>query len=162
MSSLLDLGPLIEEVEIRGVKLTVRGLSFGDVFKLFSEIPNVQQLVADLGSPQSVMLNIAPEMFAKIIAMATGSPDDKAVEERAAALAAWEQVQIMSAVQRLSFREGFVPFVNQMTMLMGTSTITATPSGTTSAQGNSSHDSSSGELQTDSPGMTRGTSPRAN
>lgn len=154
MSSLLDLGPLTEQVEVRGVDLTVRGLTAVNLFKLFSEFPNLQLSLDQLGSPGSKMLDLAPELIAKIIAMATGSPGDKAVEDKAMELGAADQLKILGAVQRLSFPQGLVPFVDEMTRLMGTQ-----PS---MEQGNSSHAPSSGALQTDSPGMTRGTSPRVN
>jgi hypothetical protein len=162
MSSLLDLGPLTEEVEIRGVKLTVHGLTVTDLFKLFSEFPDMQKLLAQMGTPNAVMLGLAPDMFAKVIAMATGSLGDKEVEERAKQLGAADQLMILSAVQRMSFPQGFGPFVDQMTRLVGTGMTTATSSETLNGQANSSRAPSSAQLQTDSPGMLRGASPRGN
>jgi hypothetical protein len=160
MSSLLDLGPLTEEVEIRGVKLTINGLSAADLFKLFSQFPDLQQKLAQLGSPGAVMMNLAPDLFAKMIAMAVGAPGDAEMEARAKKLGAADQINILAAVQRLSFPEGFGPFVEQMTKLAG---MPPTPSSTISnSSENASLVPSSGELQTDSPGMTRGISPRVN
>jgi hypothetical protein len=159
-SSLLDLGPLEEEVEVRGVKLTVHGLTASDLFKLFSQFPDMRQMVEQLGTPSAVMLNLAPDVVAKVIATVTGSPGDKEVEAKAKLLGAADQMMILSAVQRLSFPQGFGPFVSQVTKLMGMDSMT--PSGTGTAQGNSSHDASNAALQTDSPGLTRGTSPRVN
>lgn len=160
MSSLLDLGPLTEEVEIRGVKLTVRGLTTANVFKLFSDVPDMQEMLSQMGTAGAVMMNLAPDLFAKIIAIATGSPGDAAMEARAKELGAADQMMILNAVQRLSFPQGFGPFVEQITKLAGMDTITS--SETLNAQGNSSRAPSSAALQTDSPGMTRGTSPPAN
>lgn len=160
MSSLLDLGPLTEDVEIRGVKLTINGLTAADLFKLFSEFPDLQQRLAHLGSPGAVMMSLAPDLFAKMIAMAVGSPGDAETEARAKKLGAADQINILAAIQRLSFPQGFGPFVEEMTKLAG---MPATASSTTlNSSGNASHAPSSGELQTDSPGMTRGISPRAN
>jgi hypothetical protein len=157
MNSLLDLGPLTEEVEIRGVRLTVRGLTAASVFKLFSEFPNMQQALAEMGTASSGMLELAPDLFAKVIAIATGSPDDAAVIAKARELGAADQMAILSVVQKLSFPQGFGPFVDQMARLMVMDTPTQL-----SEPGNSSHAPSNAVLQTDSPGLTRGASPRAN
>lgn len=162
MSSLLDLGPLTEEVEIRGVKLTVRGLTASNLFKLFAEFPDMQQMLAQMGTAGAVMMNLAPDLFAKVIAIATGSPGDAAIEARAKELAAADQMAILSTVQRLSFPQGFGPFVEQLTKLAGTDmTGTTTSSETSSVPGNSSRAPSNAALQTDSPGMMRGVSPSA-
>jgi hypothetical protein len=157
MNSLLDLGPLTEEVDIRGVKLTVRGLTAASLFKLFSEFPDRQPALAQMGTSNSAMLELAPDLFAKIIAIATGSPDDEAIIAKAKELGAADQMAILSAVQRLSFPQGFGPFVEQITRLM----VPDTPS-QPSAQGNSSPAPSNAALQTDSPGIARGASPRVN
>lgn len=157
MSSLLDLGPLTEEVEVRGVKLTVRGLTAASLFKLFAEFPTMQEALAIMGTTSSAMLELAPDLFAKVIAIATGSPDDAAIIAKAKELGAADQMAILSVVQKLSFPQGFGPFVDQMTRLMVMDTPTQS-----SGQGNSSHAPSSAALQTDSPGLTRGASPSAN
>jgi hypothetical protein len=158
--SLLDLGPLQEEVQVRGIKLTVHGLTAADLFKLFSEFPDMRQMVEQAGSANAVMLNLAPDVVAKVIAVATGSPGDKEIEAKAKLLGAADQMAILAAVQRLSFPQGFGPFVSQLGKLMGMDLMT--PSGTGNGQGNSSHDASSAALQTDSPGLTHGASPRVN
>lgn len=160
MSSLLDLGPLTEEVEIRGIKLTIHGLTAADIFKLFSEFPDMQQQLTQLGTPGAVMLHIAPDLFAKMIAAGVGSPGDATMEARAKKLGAMDQMTILGAIQRLSFPQGFGPFVEQITKLAGTDMITSSP--TSNVSGNTSRAPSSGELQTDSPGMTHGVSPRVN
>jgi hypothetical protein len=82
------------------------------------------------------------------------------MEAKAKKLGAADQINILSAVMRLSFPQGFGPFVEQITQLVGTAPTTSSP--TSNATGNTSRPPSSGELQTDSPGMTRGISPRAN
>jgi hypothetical protein len=157
MNSLLDLGPLTEEVDVRGLKLTVHGLTAADLFKLFAEFPNMQQALAQMGTSSSGMLELAPDLFAKVIAIATGSPGDVAVIAKARELGAADQMAILSAVQKLSFPQGFGPFVDQITRLM----VMDAPS-QSSGPGNSSHAPSNAVLQTDSPGLTRGASPPVN
>jgi hypothetical protein len=110
-----------------------------------------------MGTTSSGLLELAPDLFAKVIAIATGSPDDAAVIAKARELGAADQMAILSVVQKLSFPQGFGPFVDQMTRLM----VTGAPT-QSSGQGNSSHAPSNAALQTDSPGLTRGDSPSAN
>jgi hypothetical protein len=124
---------------------------------LFAEFPNMQQALAEMGTSGSGMLELAPDLFAKVIAIATGSPDDAAVIAKARELGAADQMAILSAVQKLSFPQGFGPFVDQMARLM----VMDTPTQSTEP-GNSSHAPSNAALQTDSPGLTRGASPRVN
>ena len=155
MASLLDLGPLTEEVEIRGVKLTIQGLTAVHLFKLFAEFPNMGQAISQIGNQGAKMLELAPDLIAKVIATATGSAGDKAVEDKARMMGAADQMLILSAVQRLSFPDGISPFVEQITKLMGAPIMGAISPETLRAPSNAS-------LQTESPGMMRGNSPRVN
>lgn len=159
MASLLDLGPLTEEIDVRGTPLTVRGLTAAHLFKLIAEFPGLPVALQQMGSDNTVaILQMTPDLFAKIIAIVTGSPGDPKAEAIAGEMGAGDQMKILGAVQRLSFPQGFLPFVEEMTRLVGTSP----PSGPASEQGNSSHEPSSAQLHTDSPGLMRGISPRAN
>jgi hypothetical protein len=120
MASLLDIGPLTEEVEVRGVSLTVHGLTAGHLFQLFAEFPDMRKMLKkEIGSsPQEMMLALAPDLIAKIIAMVTGDAHNKEAEAKAKEIGASDQLSIMAAVQRLSFPEGIGPFVERVTGLM--------------------------------------------
>ncbi len=162
MASLLDIGPLTENVEIGGVTLTVQGLTAGHLFQLFSEFPDVRKLIeAKAGSVQQVMLGLAPELIAKVIAMATGTPRNKEAEAKAMSMGADDQLMILSAVMRLSFKEGLVPFVNKVTALM-VATKMQTDSVVSSPSTIKSPAPFSASLQTDTPASLRGVARRAN
>jgi hypothetical protein len=166
MTSLLDIGPLTEEVEIRGTKLTVQGLTAGHLFQLFADFPDMRKLLqVGAGSPQDVMLQLAPDLIAKIIAIATGSPNDKEVEAKAKTMGASDQLAIIAAIQRLSFPDGIGPFVERITTLMGSVAPTGLPvmaSLDSLKSTTSSRALSSASLQTDIPGMLHGHVRRAN
>jgi hypothetical protein len=169
MVSLLDIGPLTEEVEIRGTKITVQGLTAGHIFQLFSEYPDMRKMfeTGTDASPQSVMLQLAPDLIARIISIATGSPGDPAVEAKAKTMGAADQLAIVSAVQRLSFKDGIGPFIEQISSLMGAAMPMPTGLEEKVAQTYSdtvkkSRSQSNASLQTDTPGMLRGPAPRAN
>lgn len=162
MASLLDLGPLTEEVEVRGVQFTVRGLTSANLFRLASEFPSLPQALQQMSSGGfAAALALFPDLFAKIITTAIGMADNKEAEEKARDnLGVADQLAILMAVQRLSFPQGFGPFVKQLERLMGVDKAAILSTGS-SGQGNSSQAPSSAVLQTDSPGMMRGISPRA-
>lgn len=169
MTSLLDIGPLTEEVEIRGTKLEVQGLTAGHLFQLFAEFPDMRRLLdAKKGNPQDVMLSLAPDLIAKIIAIATGQPHNKETEAKAKTMGAGDQLSILAAVQRLSFPEGIGPFVDRVTKLLtsssaGLSPILATPPLPASSNSSTSSPASfSASLQTDTPAGMRGHARRDN
>ena len=125
MNSLLDIGPLTEEVEIRGIKITVQGLTAGHLFQLFAEFPDMRKLLqVGEGSPQTIMLQLAPDLIAKIIAIATGMAGNAEVEAKAKTMGASDQLAVIAAVQRLSFPDGIGPFVERVTQLMGSAAAT--------------------------------------
>ena len=166
MTSLLDIGPLTEDVEIRGVTVTVQGLTAGHLIQMFNDFPDMRKLLEGTGE-QADLLALAPDLIAKIIAVATGSPNDKAVEAKAKTMGAAEQLSVLAAVQRLSFPKGLGPFLDQVNKLMGSTmpTIPTGPVADASPSGRSSIKSralSSASLQTDTPAMARGPAPRAN
>lgn len=169
MASLLDIGPLTEEVEIRGTKITVQGLTAGHIFQLFNEFPDMRKMfeTGSDASPQSVMLQLAPDLIARIISVATGSPGDPAVEAKARTMGATDQLAILSAVQRLSFKDGIGPFIDQISSLMGAAMPMPTEleekvAKTYSDTVKKLRSQSNASLQTDTPNMTRGPVPLGN
>lgn len=165
MTTLLDIGPLTEEVEIRGAKLTVEGLSAGHLFQLFNDFPDMKKLLGNKdGDPKEVFLSLAPELIAKIIATVTGSQHDPQAEMKAMSLGAGDQLTILLAMQRLSFPSGIGPFVDGVTKLMTSASenLPTMPLATSSDSTTDSHVRFSASLQTDTPGMMRGHARRAN
>lgn len=164
MASLLDIGDLTEKVEIRGVELTVQGLSAGHVFQLFAEFPDMRKVLErKQGNMQAVMLELAPDLLAKLIAMALGHPKDKAVEEKAKTMGAGDQLTILAALQRLSFPDGIGPFVDRVTTLMSSSMPTSRPpSMVSSTLTTASPQPFNASLQTDTPAGLRGHARRVN
>lgn len=168
MASLLDIGPLTEEVEIRGTMVTVQGLTAGHLFKLFAEFPDMRKLFdSDEGGAMG-MLDLAPDLFAKIIAIVTGSPNSKEVEAKAKTMGATEQLSILAAVQRLSFPKGIGPFIEQVNQMMGSSlspietVLHAQPGPPSSKSTIKSRALSNASLQMDTPDLMHGPARRAN
>ena len=73
MASLLDLGPLTEEVEIRGIKLTIQGLTAAHLFQTVRGVPrHAAGDRADRQRRRRDDVGTGPDLFAKVIATATG------------------------------------------------------------------------------------------
>jgi hypothetical protein len=162
MTSLLDIGPLTEEVEVRGVKLEVQGLTAGHLFQLAAEFPDMRKLITTKqGSVQDVFLSLAPELIAKVIAMALGKPRDQETEATVMKMGAGDQLNIFMAVQRLTCPDGIVPFVEKVTALMN-SVNPKTGSANSSKPTAPLPAPFSASLQTDTPAGMRGHARRDN
>lgn len=164
MTSLLDIGDLTEEVEVRGVKLTVQGLTAGHLFQLFSEFPDMRKMMeGKKGDATQIMLGLAPELIAKVIAMALGHPHDKDIEARAMSIGAGDQMLVISAVLRLTFADGFGPFVERITKIMQSAAIQSSPPPMPSSNSMTRSPAPfSASLQTDIPAGMHGHSRRVN
>jgi hypothetical protein len=166
MTSLLDIGPLTEEVEIRGVKLEVQGLTAGHIFQLFSKFPDMRKLIdTKQGNVQEVILTLAPDLIARIISMALGEAGNKEIEDKAKTMGAGDQMTILAAIQRLSFPDGIGPFVERVTALMTSASTGLPPKGSSPTSSNSTTASPAqfnALLQTDTPANLRGHARRVN
>src|SRR5262245_39017460 len=167
MTSLLDIGELTEEVEVHGVKLTVQGLTAGHLFQLFSEFPEMRKMIAQkAGSPQEMMLALAPDLIAKIIALTTEKDpvQRKLVETKAKTLGASDQLIVLEAVQRLSFPDGIGPFVERVTAISKKASAGLPEAGSTISSNSTTASPApfNALLQTDGPPNLRGHARRAN
>jgi hypothetical protein len=160
MTSLLDIGPLTEEVEIRGTKLTVQGLSGGDLFQLMSFPEFRSAMESKAQNPQTILQQLGPQILAKVIAICTGTPNNPEAEAKAAQLGASDQMTLIKVVTRLSFPDGIGPFVHDLRALMGEVVTDIEQNGKGSDLKLPLPFGAS--LQTDSPGMLPGRRPRAN
>jgi hypothetical protein len=120
MVGLLDIAELSEEVEIKGKKLEVRGISAQGIANLMSKFPDLRKLVSGKGdevTPEQLM-DLAPGAIAIAIAAACGSPGDPAAEKIAGQLGVADQVKLLNVVLKLTFPGGFGPFVADLTHLV--------------------------------------------
>lgn len=121
MVSLVDLGPIREEVEIRGEKIEVKGLSADFIFSLLTKSNELRMLIAQRKiDPEDIMslINQAPVAVAECIACATGKQGDPATIGFALAeLGAGETFALMSPIMRLTFPQGVKSFMEGLTAL---------------------------------------------
>ena len=124
MTSLLDIGPLTEEVPVGAARITVYGLTPEGFFHLLQKFPILQQLMGGGAKEVSMetLREVAPESIAYAIAVATTSRaymnqqqwSDivNATANVAINLPAHCQMALFQAALRLTFPDGIRPFIN--------------------------------------------------
>ncbi len=112
--SLLDVGPLHEEVDYGDKKLKVYGVSAKGVFFVFQRFPQVLGWFKGGKFDIQGLIAEAPDAIAAIIAAGCGNPGDEKAEEIASMMPMETQLDILEAIGRLTFKNGFGPFVKRM------------------------------------------------
>jgi hypothetical protein len=122
MVSLVDIGPLSEEVPYRGQKVPVTGLPAIGIFELLKDIPQLRKLMAERSLTNDDMMAVVqqvPHAVAVIIVMGMGnSADDKKEMAMAMKMTAGEQALFLSAIMRMTFPQGVTSFVESLTALL--------------------------------------------
>lgn len=125
MTSLLDIGPLTEEVPVNGKSVTVYGVTPEGFFYLLGRFPALASMFGGEGAKSleaGALLAMAPEAVAYALAVATTDRSDyvgvkewKVDVEKAALisqnLSAHYQMAILQAALRLTFPDGIGPFI---------------------------------------------------
>lgn len=117
MASLLDIGPLSRTVNIRGVDITVSGVSGLALFHLMDGYPEMQKIFTNSGvavDPET-LLRQAPGAVASVVVHATGG-GSFSLEERTKCeatfltLALGEQLELLMPIWELTFPTGVASF----------------------------------------------------
>jgi hypothetical protein len=118
--SLLDIGPIYEDVDFGEKKLRVYGISAAGILSVFQRFPEVMSWFkgGDKVNLQSLVTEI-PDALAACIAAGCGSPGNIEAEDMADRLPVETQLDIIEAIGRLTFKSGFGPFVQRMLALVG-------------------------------------------
>jgi hypothetical protein len=163
MTSLLDIGPLTEQVPVNGREISVHGVTPEGFFYLLAKFPELQRMMGSDGIDTDKLMEVAPTSIAFAIAVATTDRSNYSAKadwltdvERAAKvamnLAAHYQMTIFKVAVRLTFPDGIGPFMKAVEEL---ATSLNRISGKTVQATTSSKRSRSGFV-TDSPGMRLG------
>lgn len=124
MTSLLDIGPLTEEISVGGSKVSVRGVTPEGFFYLLEKFPMLRDMfgggVKDIS--MEMLRNVAPDCIAHALAVATtdrssydtvdGWRSDVARAAKVAVnLSAHHQMEMFQSALRLTFPDGIGPFI---------------------------------------------------
>ena len=120
--SLFDIADFGENVVVpdkdgKPQKLKVKGISAQGVVLLLMRFPQLQKWLSGQNVPLSDTLIQSPDMIAAVIAAGTGAPGDTDAEDIAASLPVEVQTDVVEAVYRQTFRNGFGPFVKRVLVL---------------------------------------------
>jgi hypothetical protein len=118
MTSLTDLSPIPEEVDINGTKHLVRGLALTDILRLIGRFPGLR-VFFEGGEPDwSVMWETIADASAPIIAASVRKLGDEDVERWASELELEPAFAIMEQVKARTMPSGVGPFVVRVRALL--------------------------------------------
>lgn len=120
MVGLLDIRPSSEKVKIDDDQnVDVVGLSSGEIADLLIRFPDLFKLMSGAGIGADALRKVAPEAIAAIIASCTGDHGNTKAEIAAKKLPLGAQFNILKAMGRRTFPDGFGPFVQALNDLSG-------------------------------------------
>ena len=158
MTSLLDIGPLTENVDINGNKIPVRGLSATALFELLRDIPELRILMAQkslTNENAASLISQIPVAVGEVIAAATGHLGDTDHINAAIQLPAGVQLEFLEVIVRLTFPRGVKSFLDGLFAL-------APQGGSGWGQATRSQEPSSAVSQQDTEQKTAGTTHQDN
>lgn len=106
MVSLVDIGPAIGSVAVRGHTVEVNGLTAAHIVGVLISFPEVRKILANKSADLSILIAQAPLAVSRMIAAGTGKADDEATIKAADALPVGEQYEIMKKVFEITFPKG--------------------------------------------------------
>jgi hypothetical protein len=114
MTSLLQIVPLTETIQVRGIAITIRGLSARGIGHLLARFPALRELMGGTELSSQELFDLGGDIVAAIIAAGCGSLGDAKAEAVADHLTVEEQTDLLSAIVRLTMPGGIGPFVEKL------------------------------------------------
>ena len=124
-ASLADLAGAGRDVEIRGLRVTVTGVSARGLATLFKRFPDLVGAVTGAGLSIASLTEMGPEVLAAVIAAGTGAPGDPAAEDVADRLGMSDQLALIEAIIGETFAgdpEGFMKRLENLAGAVGVQT----------------------------------------
>ena len=112
MVSLVDIGPSVGTVELRGQRVQVNGLTAEHIVGILISFPEVRKVLAQKEADLGMLISQFPLAVAMIIAAGTGKADDEPTIAVARALGAGEQYDILEKIVELTFPKGLKSFLD--------------------------------------------------
>jgi hypothetical protein len=112
MVSLVDIGPAVDTVEVRGKVVEVNGLTASHIVGVLYSFPEVRKILAAQEADLGVIIAQAPLAIGRLIAAGTGKPDDAETIAVANGLGVGEQYEILTKVFGLTFPKGLESFLD--------------------------------------------------
>ena len=117
MASLLEIATVARQVDVRGLKIDVYGVSAQGIVELMVRFPEVGKAFSGVEPDTAALMKLAPQALAAFIAAGCGQPGSVELEEVAAKLGVGEQTELVEEIVRLTFPRGIGPFVESLKKL---------------------------------------------
>lgn len=118
-ASLADLAGVGRDVEVRGLRVTVTGVSARGLATIFKRFPDLVGAVTGAGLNIASLVDMGPEVLAAVIAAGTGSPDDPEAEAVADRLGMSDQLALIETILLESFGGDPEGFMQRLEKLAG-------------------------------------------
>lgn len=127
MTSLLDIAPAVEAVDIGEHKIECVGISAGDLVRLIQRFPALRDALwqgrasqpGEMAIDPASLINEAPDAISAVLAAGTGHLGEIEHEKAASRLSIDAQIDLLAAILRLTLPQGVGPFVQKLTDLFG-------------------------------------------
>lgn len=117
--SLMDLQPKTEKVNVGDDKfLVVKPVTAETVFVFMTRFPDFQRAFVGREMNEATVMAFGPDIIGAVCAAGLGYAGDAAAEQRCRDLPFEIQMDILNAVGRVSFTEGFGPFVRKLRAML--------------------------------------------
>ena len=120
MADLLDIAPSTarEVLRIDGIRIVVRGLSGPAIAAIVARFPDLVILASGGGISGPRLIGQFGQAIGPIIAAGIDHLGDEKYEQRASELSVDDQLDLVNAIIRLTFKKGPVSFVEKLTALL--------------------------------------------
>lgn len=119
MVGLVDIATLTEKVTVGNQSVEVSGITARGVAMLLGRFPDVRAAMSGIELSADKLMALGPDVVCAVIAAGVGKPGDADTEAQADKLVIEQQVDLLSAILRLTMPGGFGPFAEKLRQLTG-------------------------------------------
>lgn len=117
MAGLVDIAPVVENVDIGGNPIPVYGVSAKGIASLLARFPELRMMMSGKEVAIEQLMAMGGDAVAAIIAAGCGFPGDPDQEAAAARFSADTQADLLGPILRLTMPKGVGPFVEKLAKL---------------------------------------------
>ena len=120
MADLMDIAPSTarEVVKLDGARYVVRGLNAPEIATILARFPDLVVLAAGGNFNVAKLIGQVGQAIGPVIAAGFGQLGKEESEQRANLLSAEAQIDLVTAIWRLTFEKGLDSFVSKLTALL--------------------------------------------
>jgi hypothetical protein len=148
MVSLVDIGPSVGAVTLRGQEVEVNGLTAVHIVGIMMAFPEVRKVLAEKEADIALLVSQFPLAAGMLIASGTGKDGDQPTIDTAMRLGVGEQYEILAKIVELTFPKGVKSFLDGVNAAMDSAGVRGWDQATKSPAPSSPVSEQDGEKQT--------------